>query len=76
MQACLSQYVGTIPNHNFICFARNLVWPRGEEADQQPAGVLPEAGAPCGQRVRCNPAEVWADPAADYECGESSEPRI
>ena len=52
------------------------MWPRGEEADQQPAGVLPEAGAPCGQRVRCNPAEVWADPAADYECGESSEPRI
>ena len=52
------------------------MWPRGEEADQQPAGVLSEARATCGQRVRCNPAEVRADSAADYECGESSEPRI
>ena len=44
--------------------------PRGEEADQQSAGVLSKAGAPGGQRVGCNPAEVRADSAADYECGE------
>ena len=73
MQDCLS----TIPNHNFIiCLSRNCVWPSREAADQQPAGLLSEAGAACGQRVRCNPAEVWAYSAADYERGEFSETRI
>ena len=52
------------------------MWPSREAADQQPAGLLSEAGTACGQRVRCNPAEVWADSAADYERGEFSETRI
>ena len=50
------------------------MWPRGEETDQQPAGVLSEAGAPRGQRVWRHPAEVRADAAADHERGEYRQP--
>ena len=63
-----------MPNHNFVCFARNRVWPRGAAADQQSAGVLSEARAPRGQRVRRHPAEVRADAAADHERGEYHRP--
>ena len=64
----------TMPNHEFVCFARNRVRPRGAAADQQPAGVLSEARAPRGQRVRRHPAEVRADAAADHERGEYPRP--
>ena len=42
----------------------------GEAADQRPDGLLPEAGAPRGQRDRRHPAALRPDAAANHERGE------
>ena len=51
---------------------RGVVRDGGAEAAERPDGLLPEAGATRGQRVRGGAAQVRAHAAADHGRGECS----